>query len=72
MVFITQSNLCSSKKCYIKLYTLFYLECTNSKKKNQQVTIDISSDIVLDKFMKITKSDTKEPYLFSFNDTTLL
>ena len=42
------------------------------KKKNQQVTIDISSDIALDKFMKITKSDTKEPYLFSFNDTTLL
>ena len=42
------------------------------KKKNQQVAIDISSDIVLDDFMKIAKNDTKEPYLFLFNDTTLL
>ena len=42
------------------------------QKKTQQVTTDNSSDIVLDKFMKVAKNDTKEPYLFLFNDTSLL
>ena len=60
---------------FLKLLRLNAIHCfimkILKKREFQQIALNHSSDIDLKDFMKLYKEDTKEPFSFLVNDTTL-
>ena len=70
LVFITQSYFKVPKDVRLNT-THFFITKILSKRELQEISINHSSDIIIEDFVDVYRKFTAEPYSFLVNDTTL-
>ena len=70
LVFITQSYFKVPKDVRLNT-THFFITKILSKRELQEISINHSSDIIIEDFVDVYRTFTAEPYSFLVNDTTL-